>query len=168
MSANLQSVSLPLAPGSVSSGPALLVMVASVWRRKLLVLEIVVLAIVLGATAIVVMPMRYTAQAYIRGEYVASDTLPMQVKNVTTGSIGAGPMSLDPVRVIETQTRLLQSNRLARRVVQQLGLDRLAPVLSGGGWLPLMFLFLILGLVVGVAVSLWLERDRWWGAFSHH
>ena len=97
------------------------------------------MAIALGATAIVVMPARYTAQAYIRGEYVASDTLPMQVKNVTTGSLGAGPMSLDPVRVIETQTRLLQSNRLARRVVQQLGLDRLQPLLSNRGWLPVLF-----------------------------
>lgn len=139
MSANLESVGIPLAPGTMGSGPALLAVFASAWRRKLLVAGIIAFAIVLGVMAVVVLPARYTAQAYIRGEYVASDTLPMQVKNVTTGSLSTGPMSLDPVRVIETQTRLLQSNRLARRVAQELGLDQLQPVLSKRGLLPSLF-----------------------------
>lgn len=136
MSNKLDSVSIPLAPGTIGSEPVLLAMLARVWRRKLLVLGIVATALVLGIIAVVLMPARYTAQAYIRGEFVASDTLPMQVKNMSTGSLSTGPMSLDPVRVIETQSRLLQSNRLARRVVEQLGLERLQPLLNKPGWLP--------------------------------
>ena len=81
------------------------------------------------------MPERYTAQAYIRGEFVASDTLPMQVKNMRhwvhehrTYELGPGARDRDSDR------GLLQSNRLARRVVQQLGLERLQP-LSEPTWM---------------------------------
>lgn len=139
MSTKLESVSIPLAPGTVGSEQPLLAMLDGVWRRRLLVLAIVAVALVLSIIAVAVMPARYRAQAYIRGEFVVSDTLPMQVKNMTTGSMSAGPMNLDPGRVIETQSRLLQSNRLARRVVQQLGLERLQPMLSQRGWLPAIF-----------------------------
>ena len=38
--------------------------------------------------------------------------------------------------MIETQSRLLQSHDLARRVVQQLGLERLRPEVSETDWLP--------------------------------
>jgi uncharacterized protein involved in exopolysaccharide biosynthesis len=43
---------------------------------------------------------------------------------------------LDPSRVIETLSRLLRSKGLAKRVVQQLGTQRLEPVLRQSGWLP--------------------------------
>ena len=40
------------------------------------------------------------------------------------------------MRVIETQSRLLQSHDLARRVVRQLGLEQLRPEVSERHWLP--------------------------------
>ena len=43
------------------------------------------------------------------------------------------------MRVIETQTWLLQSNRLARRVAQEIGLNRLQPVLGKPGWLAALW-----------------------------
>jgi uncharacterized protein involved in exopolysaccharide biosynthesis len=45
-------------------------------------------------------------------------------------------VGLDAVRVIETQSRLLQSPNLAHRVVQQLGLAQLGPELNERHWLP--------------------------------
>ena len=49
----------------------------------------------------------------------------------------SGPsIGLDLMRVIETQSRLLQSHDLARRVVQQLGLEQLRPEVSERHWLP--------------------------------
>jgi uncharacterized protein involved in exopolysaccharide biosynthesis len=126
---------VPLAPDTSSSGQFISAAIAAVWRRKVSVLGIVIAALLLGIAAAVLIPPRYTARAIIRGEFVAPDTLLMQVKNVSTGSVSAGPMSLDLVRVIETQSRLLQSNRLARRVVEQIGLDRLQPLLGQRGWI---------------------------------
>ena len=139
MSTNLDSVGIPLAPGTLGSEQPLQAMLAGVWRHKLLVLGIVAVALALGVVAVFTIPAWYTAQAYIRGEFVASDTLPIPVKNTTTGSVSGGSMNLDPARVIETQSRLLQSNPLARRVVQQLGFERLQPVLNKRGWLPSFF-----------------------------
>jgi uncharacterized protein involved in exopolysaccharide biosynthesis len=107
---------------------------AAVWRRKLLVLGVAGAAVLLGVAATVLVPLRYTAQANIRGEVVAPDTLPMQVKNLSTGGLSTGPMSLDLVRVIETQSRLLRSHRLARRVVEQIGLDRLQSLMNRREW----------------------------------
>ena len=45
-------------------------------------------------------------------------------------------IGLDAIRVIETQSRLLQSHNLASRVVQQLGLAQLGPELKESHWLP--------------------------------
>ena len=135
MSTKLESVHIPLASEPANSGQLQLAVLA-IWRRKLLVLGIVVAALLLGIAAAVLIPPKHAAQGYIRGEFVAQDTLPMQVKNMSTGSMSSGAMSLDLARVIETQSRLLQSNRLARRVVEQIGFDRLRPLLSKRGWLP--------------------------------
>jgi uncharacterized protein involved in exopolysaccharide biosynthesis len=45
-------------------------------------------------------------------------------------------MSLDLMRVIETQSRLLKSHQLARRVVEQIGLERLRSLASKRRLLP--------------------------------
>jgi uncharacterized protein involved in exopolysaccharide biosynthesis len=50
-------------------------------------------------------------------------------------NVSPGSMSLDVIRVIETESLLLQSHQVARRVVQDLGIERLRPVVGGGGWL---------------------------------
>jgi uncharacterized protein involved in exopolysaccharide biosynthesis len=87
---------------------------------------IVAIALALGIIAILVMPHRYTGEAYIRGEFFAApDTVAKDNATMTSGSL-----NLDLVRVIETQSQLLQSHLLARRVVQQLGLQRLRPLVS--------------------------------------
>ena len=48
---------------------------ASLWRRKLLMVAIVVTALALGGIAVLVMPEQYTAEAYIRGGFTASDAV---------------------------------------------------------------------------------------------
>jgi uncharacterized protein involved in exopolysaccharide biosynthesis len=115
----------------VGSGEVLHAVLASFWRRKLLVGAIVATAVALGIIALCVMPAWYTAEAYIRGVFLASDAPPKPEDSRSAPSI-----SLDLVRVIETQSRLLQSQDLARRVVQRLGLEQLRPEMSESRWLP--------------------------------
>jgi uncharacterized protein involved in exopolysaccharide biosynthesis len=109
--------------------------IASLWRRKLLMVAIIVTALALGSIAALVMPERYTARAFIRGGFAASDAV---VTNDDRSS-GAPGVSLALERVIETHSRLLQSDQLARRVVERLGLERLRPEVGEGSWLPSQF-----------------------------
>jgi uncharacterized protein involved in exopolysaccharide biosynthesis len=134
MATNLDSANIKLSSMDIRSGVVLHAAFASLFRRKLLVLVIVGTALVLAIIAVLIMPAGYTAQAYIRGEFSASEAVAKENDNKSAGSI-----SLDLVRVIETQSRLLQSHQLARRVVQHLGLDRLQPRVSEGRWLPAEF-----------------------------
>jgi uncharacterized protein involved in exopolysaccharide biosynthesis len=122
MSSKLESALIELASVENRSGEVLQSALASLWRRKRLVLGIAALAIVLGVIAVLVMPARYTAEAYIRGFFDGS----YQVTKADDAA-STGPISLDLARVIETQSRWLQTQELARRVVQQLGLERLSP-----------------------------------------
>ena len=117
------------------SSPVLHAALASLWRRRVLMVAIAAIALALGIIAILLMPYRYTADAYIRGEFFAApDTVAKDDESTTAGS-----MDLDLGRVIETQTRLLLSDQLARRVVQQLGLERLRPLVSKRRLLPPAF-----------------------------
>jgi uncharacterized protein involved in exopolysaccharide biosynthesis len=132
MSSNLDSVHIePSYLDSVHIESSYLILaLASLWRRKVLLVATVAIALVLGVIAVFVMPPRYTAQAYIRGEFFAApDTVAKDAESTRAGSV-----SLDLVRVIETQSRLLrESHLLARRMVQQLGLERLRPLIGGIG-----------------------------------
>jgi uncharacterized protein involved in exopolysaccharide biosynthesis len=136
MSSKVQSAHIGLTPPHLSSGPALQAAFSSLWRRKLLVLAIAAAALALGMFAVKTMPPRYTAEAYIRGDFAASDTTNKEEESMNGG---AGAMSLDLVRVIETQSRLLQSHQVALRVVEELGLERLQPVINKRQWLPALF-----------------------------
>jgi uncharacterized protein involved in exopolysaccharide biosynthesis len=98
---------------------------ASLWRRRRLMSGILIAALVLGMVAVMMMPKRYTAEAFIRGEFLALDTVTKDDKSLSTGTI-----NLDLSRVIETGSGVLRSHQLALRVVQQIGLDRLKPVLK--------------------------------------
>jgi uncharacterized protein involved in exopolysaccharide biosynthesis len=122
MSSNLESAQITLGPADLGSGLLLQAMLASLWRRKGLVARIVGAALALGVIAVLVMPPRYTTKAYIRGEFFAApDTVAKDDQSTT-----AGAMNLELVRVIETQSRiLLESHWLARRVAQQVGVERL-------------------------------------------
>jgi len=124
MSSKLASVPIELVSVDSRSGEVLTSALASLWRRKLLVLGSAGIGVVLGSIAILVMPARYTAEAYIRGGFDPSAAYAVIREESATK---AGSISLDLMRVIETQSRWLQTQELARRVVQQLGLERLRP-----------------------------------------
>ena len=122
MSDNAKSAHIAFDPVDAGSGPFLRAALASLWRRKVLLVAIVATAFACGIAASFLMPARYTAQAYIRGEFFAApDTVAKDDQSTT-----AEAMNLDLVRVIDTQSRLLWVfDPLARRVVHQLGLERL-------------------------------------------
>jgi uncharacterized protein involved in exopolysaccharide biosynthesis len=124
----------------VGLGEVLHATLASLWRRKLLVGAIVATALTLGIIAVFVIPPSYTPEANIRGGFVASSAV-AQDEDSNEGSKGSGGpfVGLDLMRVIETQSRLIQSHDLARRVVQHLGLGQLRPELSERHWLPAKF-----------------------------
>ena len=118
-------------PLDVGFGEVLHAALASLWRRKLLLGAIAATALALGIIAVFAIPPSYTSEAYIRGGFVASNSI---AKDEDSKS---GPfISLDLMRVIETQSRLLESHDLARRVVQQLGLEKLRPEVGERHWLP--------------------------------
>ena len=94
---------------NVSSGEVLHASLASLWRRKLLVGAIVATTVALGIVALHAMPLSYTAAAYIRGGFSASDAVAKDEKDEDSKS--APSISLDLSRVIETQSRLLEFSR---------------------------------------------------------
>ena len=129
MSSTLESVHIEPSL-DVGFGEVLHAWLASLWRRKLLVGAIVATALALGSIAVFVIPPSYKTEAYILGGFVASNAVK---KDDSRSSPYVG---LDLARVIETQSRVLKSQDLARRVVQQLGLERLRPEVSERHWLP--------------------------------
>ncbi len=132
MSGNLDSVNVEYLSRESRSEEILTAMLGGLWRRKWLVVAAIAAAIGLGIIAVLVMPHRYSAEAYIRGEFFAApDMVAKDDESVTTGST-----DLDLGRVIETQSRLLQSHPLARRVVQQLGSEQLRPLVGSAAKTP--------------------------------
>ena len=128
--------SLQIEPSSLDVGSgellqAVLAVLASLWQRKLLVGAIVATVLVLGIIAVRVISPGYTAETYILGVFLASDAAAKDENSNNVPSIG-----LDLTRVIEARSRFLQSTDLARRVVQQLGLEQLRPEISASHWLP--------------------------------
>ena len=92
---------------NVSFGEVLRVALASLWRRKLLIGATVVAALALGIVAAILIPPSYTPEAYIRGGFVASTAVAKDQDSKSAPSVG-----LDLMRVIETQSRLLENSRL--------------------------------------------------------
>jgi len=132
MTSNLDSARLAtISPDIGGSGWVGQAVFAIIWHRKRLMLGLVAVALVLGLLAVVALPKRYTAEAHIRGDFLALDTAVKDDK-----SMGIGSITLDLGRVMETQSGLLQSRQVALRVVQQVGLERLKPVVSKPQWLP--------------------------------
>ena len=130
MSSNLEAAHIErspvaLTPVDIRSGQILQAALASLWRRKLLLAALTATSLALGIIALLAMPARYSAEIFIRGLVSGSNAV---VKDDTNAN--ASPLGLDLARVLETQTRLLNSYQLAQRVVEQLGLDRLQPELD--------------------------------------
>src|SRR5262245_31981872 len=117
MSGNLDCVNVEYLSGETRSEEVLSAVFISLWRRKWLIMAIIAASLVLGIIAVLVMPHRYMAEAYIRGDFfAASDAVAKDGEGLTAEQ----SISLDLGRIIETQSKLLQSRLLARRVVQQL------------------------------------------------
>ena len=134
MSSTLDFVQIEPSSVDVGFGEVLHAALASLWRRKLLVGAIVAIALVLGTIGVIVIPPSYSPEADIRGGFVFSNAV---AKDADTRS---GPIiAVDLLRVIETQKSLLESHDLARRVVRQLGLERLRSEVSERRWLPVKF-----------------------------
>ena len=88
MSANLDSANLEPLSRESRSEEVLTAMLVSLWRRKWLIMAVMVATLVLGVIAILVMPYRYSAEAYIRGEFFAApDMVAKDDESVTTGSL---------------------------------------------------------------------------------
>ena len=101
------------------------VMLTDVWRQKLLVFATIAAALVIGIGLALVMPKRYTAEAYV-GRGFADAVTSYEKRG------GGGGSFVDTSMLVETQSRLLQSQQLARRVVERLGLERIRPAVSEG------------------------------------
>jgi uncharacterized protein involved in exopolysaccharide biosynthesis len=116
------------------------VILTDVWRQKLLVLATIAAALVIGITLALVMPKRYTAEALVREGFADAVTYAKDGgERVITGERVIG---LDASMLVETRSRLLQSQWLARRVVERLGLERIGPAVSEGlfsSWLRAKF-----------------------------
>ena len=106
------------------ASPVLATALASLWRRRWLTAAVVAILLAVGAVGVRLMPDSYLAEAYVKGEVFAATDTVAKVDESTT----ADSTPLDLGRVIETQTRLLLSYPLARRVVERIGVERLRPV----------------------------------------
>jgi uncharacterized protein involved in exopolysaccharide biosynthesis len=124
MSSNLDSVRVERPVLDIGLGELLHSALTSLWRRRLIMAAIIASAVALGIIAILVIPPRYTPTAFIRGGFVVSNAVASDEGNKSAY------VGLDLTRMIETQSRLLESQDLARRVVQQLGLEQLQPELT--------------------------------------
>ena len=104
-------------------------MLGKIARRKLLLSAVVAVALILGLVAMFVVPKRYTAEAYIRGGFAASNSVGTSHGAPITRDL---PIAVDASLVVETQSRLFQSHQLARHVVSDLGLEALRSEVGRG------------------------------------
>ncbi len=103
---------------------------SGLWRRRLLIVMLVAAALAIGIVVGLLMPQQYTAEAFIRGVATASDAVAKD-----DAGRNAAVVTLDMGRMIETQSILLQSHQLARRVIERLGLQTLRTEVDQTGWL---------------------------------
>jgi uncharacterized protein involved in exopolysaccharide biosynthesis len=111
----------PVHTGSLNLGieykRALAETMDKVLRRKLLVITTITTALALGIIATLVVPKRYTAEAYIHEGFAASDSA-----TATRGSSSGRSINVDASLLVETRSRLFESRQLARRVVKDIEL----------------------------------------------
>jgi len=107
----------------------------NLWRRRRLVIATVAVTLAIGIALSFTMPKRYTAEAYVREPFKAEEATILDDK--TGNAVG-----IDASMLVETQSRLLQSQAIAQRVVQDLGLERIRPVIKENpilSWLQAQF-----------------------------
>jgi len=112
------------------------------WRHKLLIMATVAASLGVGIALALIMPKSYTAEVYLRGGFEPEEAISTSSTSLDrTGSTGS-VITLDASMLAETRSRLLQSQLLAQRVVQRLGLERIRPAVSQGdfsSWLQAEF-----------------------------
>lgn len=91
----------------------------SLWRRKVLIFSSAVLAGLIGICALLVLPKTYTGEALVQVAFSSADA-------------PAGGVTIDAGSVVETRSRVIKSQQLARRVVDLVGLKRLEPEIADG------------------------------------
>jgi uncharacterized protein involved in exopolysaccharide biosynthesis len=94
--------------------------VRTLWRRKILIASVAVLAGLAGLGALLVLPKTYSSEAYVQVAFSSGDASP------------AGGVTIDAGSVVETRSRVIRSQQLARRVVDLVGLKRLEPEIGDG------------------------------------
>jgi len=114
----LDSVHTESPPLGVQYEQVLTGLLVRLLRHKLLIMIMVATALALGIMATLAMPKRYTAEAYVRGSFAASDSV---VPRGTSGD----HVAFDASQIVETRSRLFQSHQLARRVLQDLNVEGL-------------------------------------------
>jgi len=129
----------PLAYYDVSLGPyyseTLRNTLANVWRSRRLVIATVAVALAIGIVIALARPKQYTAEAYVREPFKAEEATLMDDK------LG-NAVSIDASMLVETQSRILKSQEIARRVVQRVGLERIRPAVRENplsSWLQAQF-----------------------------
>ncbi len=100
----------------------------TLYERKLLMTAVIATALALGVVLLLEMPKKYTAEASIRGGF----SPPNAIATGKERNGGREPVAFDASLVVETRSRLFQSYQLARRVVEDLGLELLGPAVSQG------------------------------------
>jgi uncharacterized protein involved in exopolysaccharide biosynthesis len=131
MLGHISAASLPL---RTYYEDAVFAKVANLWRRKVLILTTVAVALLLGVLVSVLLPTRYTADAFVRVGFTSSDT--------ASGNNGGSIISVDASALVETHSRVFKTHQLARRVVESLGFERLGAEAGQGrlpSWLQVFF-----------------------------
>jgi uncharacterized protein involved in exopolysaccharide biosynthesis len=91
----------------------------SIWRRRGLVLIIVLLSLVASGAALSVLKKKYTAQATVQ--------LDLGRREAALTTEQAPAVTLDASAIIQGEAKIIRSRMMARRVVQRLGLDADTP-----------------------------------------
>jgi uncharacterized protein involved in exopolysaccharide biosynthesis len=94
---------------------------ATVWRRRWLILLFVIGALAIAGLLLgVVLPKKFTAETLLRVDAARADNS----RPVGPGQGIERGVSLDASAVIESEARVIKSRAIARRVVERLGLQR--------------------------------------------
>ena len=91
----------------------------AIWRRRGLVLIIVLLSMAASAAALSVLKKKYTAQATVQ--------LDLGRREAALTTEQAPAVTLDASAIIQGEAKIIRSRMMARRVVQRLGLDSDTP-----------------------------------------
>nr|WP_245185500.1 exopolysaccharide transport family protein [Falsiroseomonas frigidaquae] len=97
----------------------------SVWRRRYLILFILLLSVTAAVAALQVLPRIYASEAVVQ--------LELAHRTADRPATGAPTVVLDPAALVQNEARILRSRPLVRAVVDELGL---ADRFGGGGGLP--------------------------------